>query len=133
MDDTAVISEPAVARLVSQNIPENNGLFSIPPMYATAVILITLSIFAISGDRFSFEPFARADLIRVEASTKPSNWTGKDEDLALVKGVRLRGADLRALNGEDAFLVRAQLLEYCGRDTLALLELHQALRHLADS
>ncbi len=29
--------------------------------------------------------------------------------------------------------IRAQLLEYCGRDTLALLELHQSLRNLADS
>lgn len=53
-------------------------------------------------------PFA--DFSEVEVSTKPPNWTGQNEDeIALVKGARLRGRDLRYAAGFRSFLVNADL------------------------
>jgi len=57
---------------------------------------------------FGYSPFA--DLREADVSTKPPNWTGqKEEEIALVKGARLTGADLRYARAFDAFLVNADL------------------------
>lgn len=51
-----------------------------------------------------------ADLAEVDVSTKPPNWTGqKEEEIALVKGARLGGRNLRYAKATRAFLVNADL------------------------
>ena len=44
-----------------------------------------------------------------DISEKPSNWTGRDEDLALVQGARLDNARLRYIQAFGAFLAKADL------------------------
>ena len=56
-----------------------------------------------------------ADFVEADVSTKPANWTGTDdedkaaEELALVKGARLAGRDLRHAIAARAFLAKADL------------------------
>lgn len=53
---------------------------------------------------------ARADFFEADVSTKPPNWTGQDkEEIALVKGARLEGKNLRYVKAFKAFLVNADL------------------------
>ena len=53
------------------------------------------------------------DLSEADVSTKPPNWTGnhKEEEVAGVKGVRLRGANLRYAYAPRAFFGKAILIE----------------------
>lgn len=44
-----------------------------------------------------------------DVSTKPPNWSGKEEEITLVKGAPLRGRNLRYANAQGAFLVNADL------------------------
>lgn len=50
-----------------------------------------------------------ADFVEGDVSTKPSNWTGQNKQIPLVKGASLRWRDLRYANAYDAFLVKADL------------------------
>ncbi len=52
-----------------------------------------------------YSPFA--DLGGADVSTKPTIWTG--DEIALVKGAKLRYKDLRYANADSAFLVKADL------------------------
>ena len=54
-------------------------------------------------------PFA--NLTEEDVSWKPPNWTGRHEEISLVKGARLKGRDLRFTNARRAFLVKADLRE----------------------
>lgn len=49
------------------------------------------------------------DLTEVDISTKPKNWTGRDDELALVKGARLSKLRLRYAEAYRSFLVNARL------------------------
>jgi uncharacterized protein YjbI with pentapeptide repeats len=59
----------------------------------------------------------RANLVEVDVSTKPPNWTGtkdkekQQDEIALVKGAQLDAADLRGALAVDVFLVKATLRE----------------------
>jgi uncharacterized protein YjbI with pentapeptide repeats len=54
-----------------------------------------------------FNPFAQ--LTEAEVSSKPSNWTGSEEQIAQVKGANLNGLRLRYIQAYGAFLVKAHL------------------------
>jgi uncharacterized protein YjbI with pentapeptide repeats len=54
-----------------------------------------------------FNPFAQ--LTEAEVSTKPSGWTGSEEEIAKVKGANLNGLRLRYIQAYGAFLVKAHL------------------------
>jgi len=73
------------------------------------MIFLIFSINAILGNL----PFVTIDLREADVSTKPKNWTGqKDkqkEEIALVKGARLKDRDLRNALAADSFLVKADL------------------------
>ena len=56
---------------------------------------------------FGYNPFAQ--LTEAEVSTKPPDWTGRDEEIALVKGANLNGLRLRYIQAYGAFLVKAHL------------------------
>jgi uncharacterized protein YjbI with pentapeptide repeats len=56
---------------------------------------------------FGYNPFAQ--LTEVEVSTKPPGWTGRDEEIALVKGANLNGLSLRYMQAYGVFLVKAHL------------------------
>ncbi len=57
-----------------------------------------------------FNPFA--DFIESEISTKPDDWVDKKgQELGLVKGARLKGANLTHLRAGRAFLINADLRE----------------------
>jgi uncharacterized protein YjbI with pentapeptide repeats len=56
---------------------------------------------------FGYNPFAQ--LTEVDLSTRPPGWTGRDEDIALVKGANLNGLRLRYIQAYGAFLVKAHL------------------------
>lgn len=49
------------------------------------------------------------NLEHVDVSTKPANWTGRPDQLPLVKGAYLRSADLRHALALGAFLTQADL------------------------
>ncbi|MCD4831539.1 MAG: pentapeptide repeat-containing protein [Anaerohalosphaeraceae bacterium] len=53
----------------------------------------------------------QADLIGVDVSERPSEWTGKggEEEIDFVKGARLKGMNLRFVQAYNAFLVKAEL------------------------
>jgi uncharacterized protein YjbI with pentapeptide repeats len=53
------------------------------------------------------QPFA--DFRKVDVSTRPSKWTGRDEDIESVQGAYLQGSNLRYADGWRAFLVKADL------------------------
>jgi uncharacterized protein YjbI with pentapeptide repeats len=50
-----------------------------------------------------------AQLVESDISTKPPNWRGRDEDLALVEGARLNGLRLRYTEAYGAFFAKAHL------------------------
>jgi uncharacterized protein YjbI with pentapeptide repeats len=54
-----------------------------------------------------YNPFAQ--LTEAEVSTKPSGWTGRDEDIALVKGANLNRLKMRYVQAYGSFLVKAHL------------------------
>ena len=66
--------------------------------------LVHFSFWGISGG-------VRADLARVDVSTKPPGWTGADEQVHSVKGASLRGVDLRQARANRVFLANADLEE----------------------
>jgi uncharacterized protein YjbI with pentapeptide repeats len=54
-----------------------------------------------------YNPFAQ--LTEAEISTKPSGWSGREEEFAGVKGANLNGLRLRYIQAYGAFLVKAHL------------------------
>ncbi|MFX0200649.1 MAG: pentapeptide repeat-containing protein [Candidatus Hodarchaeota archaeon] len=58
-------------------------------------------------ERFGFSPFA--NFREKDVSTKPPNWSGKEEEILLVKSAPLRGRNLRHVDAYRAFLVNADL------------------------
>ncbi len=56
---------------------------------------------------FGYNPFAQ--LTESEISTKPSGWTGRDEEIANVKGAGLNRLRLRYIQGYGVFLAKARL------------------------
>jgi len=56
---------------------------------------------------FGYNPYA--DLTERDISSKPKNWTGREEELAFVKVARLNGFSLRYAEAYRTFLVNAQL------------------------
>lgn len=58
---------------------------------------------------YSITPFVTANFTEEDVSTKPDNWTGKEEEIPLVKGAKLKGVDLRFARGFKSFLARADL------------------------
>ena len=54
-----------------------------------------------------YNPFAQ--LTEAEVSTKPSGWTGRDEEIALVKGANLNRLKMRYVQAYGSFLVKAHL------------------------
>ena len=94
----------------------------------TGVLLSLLSVGTIYGAPHVSEPAAGfrswassvlwvvgyspyADLSESDVSTKPASWTGRDEELPLVKGARLNRLSLRHAEAYRAFLVNAHLWE----------------------
>jgi uncharacterized protein YjbI with pentapeptide repeats len=58
---------------------------------------------------FSFVRCPFANLEEVDVSTKPANWTGKEEEIAFVKGAPLKDRNLRYVKAKGSFLVNADL------------------------
>ena len=56
---------------------------------------------------FGYNPFAQ--LTEAEVSTKPPGWTGREEEIASVKGANLNRLKLRYIQAYGAFLVKAHL------------------------
>jgi uncharacterized protein YjbI with pentapeptide repeats len=54
-----------------------------------------------------YNPFAQ--LTEADVSTKPLGWTGREEEIAQVKGANLNRLRLRYIQGYGAFLVKARL------------------------
>jgi uncharacterized protein YjbI with pentapeptide repeats len=54
-----------------------------------------------------YNPFAQ--LTETDVSTKPSQWSGKDEEIYAVKGANLNGVRLRYIQAYDVFLAKARL------------------------
>jgi uncharacterized protein YjbI with pentapeptide repeats len=105
-------------------------LRNVPPL-GTGLILFLLSIGIILGAPHSYgrtgesgnsgiatwaadalwtvgyNPYAQ--LTETDVSTKPSAWSGRDEDIAAVKGANLNGIRLRYVQAYDAFLVKSRL------------------------
>jgi uncharacterized protein YjbI with pentapeptide repeats len=54
-----------------------------------------------------YRPYA--ELTEEELSIKPPNWTGKEEQIELVKGAKLRGANLQNAEAIKSFLLKADL------------------------
>lgn len=78
-----------------------------------------------------YNPFAQ--LTETDASTKPSTWSGRDEDISLVKGAGLNGLRLRYAQAYGAFLAKARLWKTDLRNTnLAEADLREANLREAD-
>ncbi len=56
-----------------------------------------------------YNPFAQ--LTEMNVSTKPSAWSGRDEEIATVKGANLNGLRLRYMQAYGAFLANARFLQ----------------------
>jgi uncharacterized protein YjbI with pentapeptide repeats len=56
---------------------------------------------------FGYNPFAQ--LTEAELSTKPPGWTGRNEEIASVRGANLNRLRLRYIQAYGAFLVKAHL------------------------
>jgi uncharacterized protein YjbI with pentapeptide repeats len=54
-----------------------------------------------------YNPYAQ--LTETDVSTKPSTWSGRDEDITAVKGANLNRVRLRYVQAYDAFLAKARL------------------------
>ena len=78
-----------------------------------------------------YNPYAQ--LIESDLSTKPANWTGREEEMALVKGANLNEMRLRHVQAYGAFLVKARLWRadlqsaYLSEADLREANLHQAV------
>jgi len=71
------------------------------------IVFSFVSVGAIYGPPYFV---VRADFSEADVSTKPPNWTGREKrEIALVKGARLEGKNLRYVNAFKAFLVNADL------------------------
>src|SRR4029077_158395 len=57
---------------------------------------------------FGYNPFAQ--LTEADVSTKPPGWTGREDEIADVKGANLNGLRLRYIQAYGAFLMKAHLL-----------------------
>lgn len=102
---------------------------ALPP--ATGVLLLLLSFGTILGAPHDFRAAAKprdvdfkewaadvlwtagynpfAQLIEADVSTKPLGWTGRDEEVAQVRGANLNRLRLRYIQGYGAFFVKARL------------------------
>jgi uncharacterized protein YjbI with pentapeptide repeats len=58
-------------------------------------------------ERIGFNPFA--NFREKDVSTKPPNWSGREEEIPLVRGAPLEGRNLRCVQAYNAFLVNADL------------------------
>jgi uncharacterized protein YjbI with pentapeptide repeats len=56
---------------------------------------------------FGYNPFAQ--LTEADVSTKPPGWTGREDEIADVKGANLNGLRLRYIQAYGAFLMKAHL------------------------
>jgi uncharacterized protein YjbI with pentapeptide repeats len=54
-----------------------------------------------------YDPFA--DLTEAPISTKPANWSGRDDEISLVRGASMNGVKLRYAQGYGVFLANAHL------------------------
>ena len=80
---------------------------------------------------FGYNPFAQ--LTETEVSTKPLHWTGREEEIALVKGANLNGLNLRYVQAYGAFLVKAHLWKTDLRNAyLSEADLREANLRMAD-
>jgi uncharacterized protein YjbI with pentapeptide repeats len=84
--------------------PPSPNLYSIDPRRWVPVVLNFPATLGFSCCH-SFANFREEEL-----SARPAHWTGRDkDDIALVKGARIRGRDLQHATGRGAFLVKADL------------------------
>jgi uncharacterized protein YjbI with pentapeptide repeats len=58
---------------------------------------------------FSLIKWRPADFVEADVSIKHENWTGKDEEIPLIKGARLQGRNLENLLAFGAFMIKADL------------------------
>ncbi len=79
----------------------------IVPVGISAIFFYLCSFLAIHG--FGFVGPVRANLQEADISSKPTNWTGNEEEIPLVKGAHLEERDLRNANAYRAFLVNTDL------------------------
>ncbi len=56
-----------------------------------------------------YSPYA--DLTEMDISPRPKDWSGREEELALIKGVRLNKLNIRYAEGYRVFLANAHLLK----------------------
>ena len=116
----------------AQKVLNSGGVFLtrlVPPALGFILLLLSIGTFLgvphdnrlaagsrVSGIRswapdilwtFGYNPFAQ--LTETDVSTKPPGWTGRDEEIALVKGANLNGLKLRYIQAYGAFLVKAHL------------------------
>ena len=78
-----------------------------------------------------YNPFAQ--LTETDVSTKPSTWSGRDEEIALVKGATLNGLRLRYAQAFGAFFAKARLWKADLRNAnLAEADLREANLREAD-
>ncbi|MFB3062010.1 MAG: pentapeptide repeat-containing protein [Candidatus Binatia bacterium] len=97
LSPTYTVSIPMPLKLTLVLKFPNNGLSDVQRWVPRAIELIHHS------------PFA--NLTEEDVSLKPPNWTGRHEEIPLVKGALLKGRDLRFTNAARAFLVKADLRE----------------------
>jgi uncharacterized protein YjbI with pentapeptide repeats len=78
-----------------------------------------------------YNPYAQ--VTEAEVSTKPPAWSGRDEEIALVKGAGLNRLKLRYIQAYAAFLVKARLWQADLRDAyLSEADLREANLRQAD-
>lgn len=78
-----------------------------------------------------YNPYAQ--LTEIDVSTKPSTWTGRDEEVALVNGASLNGLRLRYAQAYGAFFAKAHLWKADLRNAnLAEADLREANLREAD-
>jgi uncharacterized protein YjbI with pentapeptide repeats len=106
--------------LILRAVPPGIGLFlfllsigtfmGVPHDYRAAAQSPAPGIRAWAADilwTVGYNPFAQ--LTEAEVSTKPSSWTGREEEITLVKGANLNGLKLRYVQAYGSFLVKAHL------------------------
>ena len=92
------------------------GIDSYLAIVVACLVLIEITWPAIETAPANFVPRvfgSYANFFEADVSTKPANWTGTEEkaveELALVKGARLAGRNLRHANAGFAFLAKSDL------------------------
>jgi uncharacterized protein YjbI with pentapeptide repeats len=106
--------------LVSRSVPPAVGLvlfllsigtfLGVPHDYRSTAQSPSAGIRAWAPDllwTLGYNPFAQ--LTEAQISTKPPDWSGRDGDLASVKGANLNGLRLRYIQAYGTFLVKAHL------------------------